>query len=100
MNLESHKSAIGNICRELGVMRLGVFGSAASPDVASPNDVDVIVLFDREKGKMFDRYFSLKEQLEDIFNLPVDVVLEDKIKNPYFKQSIESSRVDLYGPQE
>jgi hypothetical protein len=45
---------------------------------------------------MFTRYFDLKEGLEIIFGRTVDVVVEDAIRNPYFKQSVDQNRVNIY----
>lgn len=98
MKLFEHKEMIAAVCRELGVERLDVFGSATRPDFGPKSDLDVVVRFDRRPGQMFRRYFDLKERLERIFNRPVDIVLEDSIRNPYFREAIERSRVSVYGP--
>jgi uncharacterized protein len=44
-----------------------------------------------------DNYFELKDSLERIFNREVDLLEEKAIKNPYLKQSIDSSKQLLYG---
>jgi uncharacterized protein len=44
-----------------------------------------------------DNYFELKDSLERIFNREVDLMEEKAIKNPYLKQSIDSSKQLLYG---
>ena len=98
MDMFEHKEMIAIVCRELGVERLDVFGSATRADFGSKSDVDVVVRFDRRRGQMFRRYFDLKERLERIFGRPVDIVLEDSIRNPYFREAIERSRVNVYGP--
>lgn len=98
MDLSEHKELIAMVCRELGLERLDVFGSATTPDFGPKSDIDVVVRFDRGPGQMFRRYFDLKERLERIFNRPVDIVLEDSINNPYFREAIERSRVNVYGP--
>jgi uncharacterized protein len=43
-----------------------------------------------------DNYFELKDSLERIFNREVDLLEEKAIKNPYLKQSIDSSKQLLY----
>jgi len=45
---------------------------------------------------LFDRYFELKENLEKIFGRSVDIVMEEAIKNPIFRKSINQDRVLLY----
>ena len=89
---------IAVVCRQLGVEGLDVFGSATRADFGSKTDVDAVVRFDRGPGQMVRRYFDLKERLERIFNRPVEIVLEESIKNPYFREAIERSRVNVYGP--
>jgi len=94
--IDNHKGEIASICRKLGVVRLDVFGSATRSDFRPESDIDVLVRFDRHPGEMFRRYFDLKEQLEKILGRPVDITLEDSIRNPYFREAIQQSRVRLY----
>jgi predicted nucleotidyltransferase len=54
------------------------------------------VEFDRSGGDLFNRYFELKEQLELLVGRPVDLVMADAIKNPYFKAAVEAQREQLY----
>ena len=43
-----------------------------------------------------DTYFGLLEELEQLFERPVDLVVGSAIKNPYFLQSVEETRVNVY----
>lgn len=96
LNIDKDKHEVAEICRELGVIRLDLFGSATRDAFGPESDVDVVARFDRGRGNMFGRYFDLKERLECLWDLPVDVVVEDAIQNPYFRQAIDSTRVALY----
>ena len=42
-------------------------------------------------------YFGLMEALEALFQRPVDLVVDSAIRNPYFRESVERSKVRLYG---
>ncbi|MFD9699041.1 nucleotidyltransferase family protein [Lentzea sp. NPDC059081] len=89
---------IEQLCRELSVRRLDVFGSAVSGsfDVAT-SDVDILVDF--EVGFGFDHfgsYFALKEGLERILGRPVDLVINESIRNPYFRKQVMESKENLY----
>jgi predicted nucleotidyltransferase len=95
-DLHEYKEKVSALCKELGVERLDIFGSATREDFASTSDIDVIARFDRRPGRMFGRYFDLKERLEEIFNRSVDVILEDSIRNPYFREALEQTRVNVY----
>ena len=96
LDIEAIKPEIGSLCKKLKVKRLDIFGSATSDDFRPDSDVDVLVEFERDNGGLFDRYFELKESLEDILGRAVDVVVENAITNPYFRLEIERSRRNVY----
>ncbi len=95
-DLNAIKTDISDLCIRLGVMRLDLFGSVGRGEASPDSDVDVLVQFDRNAGHLFDRYFELKESLESLFEAPVDLVIEDSLRNPYLKEAIEQSRVNVY----
>jgi hypothetical protein len=43
-----------------------------------------------------DNYFGLQEDLERLFGVPVELVEPGPIRNPYFRQAIEKTQVQLY----
>ena len=94
--IPEHREAVATVCRQLGVKRLDLFGSVTGPDFGPKSDIDIVVRFDRSQGHMFSRYFDLKERLEQIFSRSVDVVMEDAIRNPYFREAVERTRVNVY----
>lgn len=96
LDVDRFKPEIDALCRRLKISRLDVFGSATSEAFGPESDVDVLVRFEQDGGRLFSRYFDLKEGLEKVFGRPVDVVTEDSLKNPYFKASIERSRRAVY----
>ncbi|MCL5278993.1 MAG: nucleotidyltransferase domain-containing protein [Planctomycetes bacterium] len=95
-DIEKFEPAIAELCRRVRVSRLGIFGSATSEEFRAESDVDVLVQFEQDGGGLFNRYFDLKEGLEEIFGRPVDVVVEDSLRNPYFRASVERSRRTVY----
>ncbi len=95
-DMERFRPAIAEVCERLKVSRLDVFGSATGDTFRAESDVDVLVRFDRDAGRLFERYFDLKDGLEQILGRHVDVVIEETVKNPYFRMSIERSRRNLY----
>jgi uncharacterized protein len=78
--LETNKETL----KELGVRRLGLFGSHARGDAKKTSDLDFIVELEHET---FDAYMDLKEFLEELFSCSVDLVLMDAIK-PRLRESI------------
>lgn len=97
--VERKSSEITDACRRYGVERLDLFGSAAGGGFDhEESDLDFVVSFERrEPPELFDRYFGLREDLEDLFGRRVDLVMEGAIgKNPRFAQSVAETRVPLY----
>jgi predicted nucleotidyltransferase len=79
-----------------GAKRAVLFGSAAQNDAPdAPHDLDVLVrLGGHAKGRA-TRYFELRRALERASGLPVDLVEEDAIANPYLRDEIERTGVVL-----
>jgi uncharacterized protein len=79
--VEDRVEEVQQICRRHGVDRLDLFGSFER----------------RDPPQLFDRYFGLKEDLEELFGRGVDLVMEGAAKkNPYFAESVAETRVLLY----
>ena len=101
--IQGHLPEVLDLCRRQGVARLWVFGSAvAAPDDPRPfqptgSDVDFLVEFrPHAVGELADAYFGLREGLAAIFGRPVDLVTVGSLANPYFRASVERTRVPLY----
>ena len=86
------------MCRTYHVRRLELFGSAAiGEDRPGESDLDFLVEFeDVPPGTSFDTYFGLRTALEDLFSRPIDLVVDSAIKNPYFRRSVDESKVLIY----
>lgn len=97
IDIEKIKPEIERVCRRMPVKRLGLFGSALSHNFPQGSDVDVLVIFDTgENIDLFDKYFELKERLEEIFKRGVDLVVDKKFKNPVLRESIDRTRIVIY----
>ena len=99
LNLSNYADELSNLCAVYGVKCLELFGSASRDDFdLEESDLDFLVEFaDTHPIGAFDRYFGLKENLEQLFQRPVDLVEVKAIKNPYFRQAIEQDKVLVYG---
>lgn len=95
--LELDREAIAELCRTFGVSRLAVFGSAVT-DRFDPerSDVDFLVEFREDKHASFKTYFALKTSLEELLDRPVDLVMTEALRNPYFVATMEQTRRELY----
>ena len=98
LNLSNYADELSNLCADYGVKRLELFGSASRTDFdLEESDLDFLVEFATSNSLgAFDRYFGLKEDLEQLFERPVDLVEVKAIKNPYFRQAIEQDKVSVY----
>ncbi len=93
-----HREELQVLCRRFHVRRLDVFGSAARSDFdPARSDIDLLVEFEPMRpGAYVDAYFGLKEELEQLFGRPVDLISAASIRNPYFRQSVERTKALLY----
>ena len=85
-------------CRQFGVQRLYLFGSATDARFDSErSDLDFLVTFnDQARGEYADNYLGLAQTLEKLFGRSVDLVTEGSIRNPYFRESVFAERQLLY----
>lgn len=92
------RPAIAALCRQHGVRRLEIFGSAARGDFDPvTSDVDFLVEFeDRGWEGSSDRYFGLLFGLEDLLGRKVDLVERSAVRNPHFLPVAERHRELIY----
>ena len=96
--IEAKRTDLDRICRLHHVRQMDVFGSAIRNDFdPEDSDLDFLVTFEPlAAGQHADAYFGLLEDLEHLFGRPVDLVVDSAIKNPYFRQAVESSKMLVY----
>lgn len=96
--IESNLDALYELCRRYRVLRLEVFGSAAT-DAFDPatSDVDLLAEFDLSGDEsVLERYVGFIQEAEALFGCKVDLVNSTMIRNPYFRQGVEETRRALY----
>ena len=89
---------IAELCRRHQVQRLDLFGSAATDDFdPDSSDLDFLVTFLPEANATYvGVYHRLYTDLGELFDRPVDLVIETDFRNPYFRQAVEQSRTSIY----
>lgn len=99
MNLiESNIDNVRTLCKVYKVRSLFVFGSVLSDRFQKESDIDLIVDFQGvDLYDYADNYFDFKDSLENLFKREVDLLEDKAIKNPYLRQSIDSSKRLVYG---
>ncbi len=70
--------------REYNVKQIGIFGSYLKNEQKKRSDIDILVEFKKPVGLV---YFELKDFLEDILKIKVDLVIKKGIK-PRLKDKI------------
>jgi len=96
--IEQNKNAILDLCRKYHVRHLYAFGSVLTEKFTNSSDIDMIVDFDSIKLETYaDNYYDLKFSLEDLFKRKIDLLEEQAIYNPYFKNNIEKQKQLIYG---
>ncbi len=92
-------SELARFCVYYAVSRLDLFGDAAIADCRTGEcGLSFLVEFQPlpPGGYYVDAYFGLLESLESLFGLPVELVSDSAIRNPYFRQSVEETRTPVY----
>lgn len=96
--VSSRLPEIHALCRKHAVLRLELFGSAAADDFdPQRSDLDFAVEFLPVPRHGFkDVYFRLLADLQTLFGRGVDLVEVTAIRNPYFRESLDETKVPLY----
>lgn len=96
--LEHYIQELQSICKNYKVKSLYAFGSVLTDNFNEKSDIDLIVDFEKFDIKDYaNNYYDLKFSLEKIFKRSVDLLEEQAIKNPYFKQHINLQKKLVYG---
>lgn len=99
--IDAHREELDRLCRQFGVQRLELFGSATGGSFdPKRSDIDFIVDFGPGgQPDLFSRYFGLNEALAALFDRKVDLVMAGAITNPHFIASVNHTRQAVYAPQ-
>lgn len=95
--LDGHQTELEALCRRYHVRRLELFGSAATGRLQPDGDLDFLVEFESlPRGTYADTFFGLRQDLEQLFHRQIDVIVSSAIRNPYFRQAVEQTKVLVY----
>jgi len=65
---------IAAFCRRFGIEEFSLFGSVLRDDFGPDSDIDVMVKFLPGHGFTFENIPDIQDELERLFNRPVDVI--------------------------
>ena len=87
-NFFFNEKDIEKIARKWGIKEFSIFGSALGENFKEDSDIDVLIQFkSNSQYSLFD-LVDLKEELEELFRRPVDIVEKASIRNPFRKKEI------------
>ena len=72
------------------IMNIGLFGSSARESMNKQSDIDIVV--ELEKQDLFN-LIGIKQDLEEEFNMAVDIVSYRKEMNQFLKNRIDKEAV-------
>jgi hypothetical protein len=87
-----------NMCREHHVKYLYAFGSSVTDQFdMNSSDIDLLVEVDeKDPVKRGENLISLWDLFESFFHRKVDLLTEISIRNPYLRESINSTKILIY----
>jgi predicted nucleotidyltransferase len=96
--IENNREKLNKLCQKYDVQTMYVFGSASTDSFDESSDVDILISFKKDISieKYTDNYFELHYKLEELFDRKVDLITENSLSNPYFKESVEETKKLLY----
>ncbi len=91
------RDEIAALCRKYRIVRLDLFGSAATGAFDSAtSDLDFVVDLGEYESGVAGRYLDFIAAMEALFDRSVDMLTVNSIRNPYFREAVDEQRVNLY----
>jgi predicted nucleotidyltransferase len=95
--IEAKKPEIIALCRQYGVTRLDLFGSATGRNWnPETSDFDFVVEFADYGPGISTRFFDFGDDLEALLGRKVDFVFEERLR-PRFRRNVDASREVVLG---
>lgn len=85
--VDTHIPAIAEFCRQNGIKRLSLFGSALREDFSEESDLDVLVDFEPGRAPGFIGFARLQMELSAIFGRSVDLKTPADLSH-YFRDEV------------
>ena len=98
ISVEEQQDEIAAACREYGIERLFVFGSALRDDFRpGDSDIDLLIEFGPiDVTKKFHAYLDAREAFRRIFQADVDLVMQGAVKNKVIAREIDRTKKLIY----
>ncbi len=98
ISVDNQQDEIAAACRQYGIERLFVFGSAIREDFRpGESDIDLLVEFGpMDVTKKFHVYLDAREAFRRIFKVDVDLVMRGAVKNKIIAKEIDRTKKLIY----
>lgn len=99
VKLKFNRESLSQFCRERGIARLELFGSALRDDFRDESDVDLLVTLQIDAHPTLLDWADMQEKLAELLGRPVDLVSRRAIessRNRYRKHSILSTATPIH----
>lgn len=93
--VDAKLTELRELCRQFGVRRLDLFGSAATGRF-EPGRSDLDFLVEFAPSSIGKRDLRFLDELEKLFGREVDLVNEADLQNPYLRRQIEREQRTLF----
>ncbi|MEZ4773260.1 MAG: nucleotidyltransferase domain-containing protein [Bacteroidia bacterium] len=90
---------IKQLCRKYHFSKLWVFGSVLTPEFRPDSDIDMLYELDHSQLSgltSINFFFAFKDQVEEILGHPIDLVWYPGLRNPYFKEEVDETKILIY----
>lgn len=95
--IEINKSALSQLGEKYKVSKMYVFGSVTNDSFSETSDIDILISFHGLPIDQYtDNFFDLHDELEKLFGRKVDLLTENSITNPFFKEKVQKTRQLIY----
>lgn len=95
--VKDNQDAIVALCKQYGVRKLALFGSAATGTFdPTTSDLDFVLEFTDYGPGVGRRFMAFAIELEDLFERSVDLVFESIIRDRDFRQEVLETQEILY----
>jgi uncharacterized protein len=99
MNLDVDFESLSRFCRERGIARLELFGSALGEGFHRASDVDLLATLRADARPTLLDWAEMQAKLAELFNRPVDLVSRraiERSRNRYRKHAILTTAKTIY----
>jgi predicted nucleotidyltransferase len=95
--IEAKKPEIIALCRQYGVSKLDLFGSATGPRWdPDRSDFDFVIEFEDYGPGISSRFLDFADDLEELLGRDVDFAFEERMR-PRFRARVDASREVVLG---